>query len=528
MSSAFVKIFMTLRSITISRLLLFIAAILWFSSLFTPVFSFYNGKILQGYQVFLSGWLSPICFNFAWYANVFLIYAFFKLLFGKKASVSSIIAGIISLDTFRYIEYLADEGGGSFTLYGYGCGSILWFLSISLIITSAGFRKQEEKNYQKNCKLNRLSLAGIVLFTVILSSSIYFSIHDRMIANAFEKKRLKGIAFKRFKVCSAKDPIVLRPIKNFTTLELVCKSNKENLCDVRQLLTWGIPTVRYQNIDYSYEDNVNMRDLISVPSKGESSATLYVEETSVVTSFFLLDTTIITTIHAKLLDSDGNIVFDQIWKEGFECRDYCPQYDDCYPDKDTNPRKLLIEALNIVELSKKDKAYDAIKLKGKIIKFSQEGLPTEIILSKWKAENPNSKLPYKKMVFTANSNCPNDIDWGSYKSNNIGQPLTINKKSYYFNNNYDATCADKYIYLYKGSSSFNNYYLFIEKRYNSDLKFKNNYLININDIPEEAMNEKYLCDGYLRMESVNETKEAFYFDLVNKRTGEMLTIEAQK
>lgn len=513
-----------------SRILSVIAIVCWLFSLYLPALVFYSDQRLTGLEVLLSGWLSPLVGNIAWYANVFFIFASFRLQIGKKATISSIIAGILSVDTIRYTRHLLDEGGATTTLFGYGYGAVLWFIAISLIITSAGFRNQEErKKHQSVNKISKLLLTGCILLVIVLSASVYFSVQDKKNANLDEKERLKGMAFKRYEVCSAPEPIITNPIKNLKVLEVRCNGNSD-LCDIQQLLSWGVPIVRHQGHDYSYESGANNRDLVSIPIKGAASATLYIQEIPVFKksklSEFFMGRRVQDSIHAILEDSSGRIVFDQLWRGDFAYGRYCPEYDPLYPDVDSNPRSLLIRALNIVGLCENVK-NQSDSAKGKIVAFSDDGMTNEMIKSNWLKVHQDSKFPNNNFFLT---NCPDDIDCDG-SLNIVGRqlhPFMRDQKAYYLPFRY-ATCSDKYIYFYRGSSFHtNNYSLTIQKRNFTDFKLIGNYKIGIYDIPHQAMDPRFIRDNLLRMESIIETKEAFTFDLVNKRNGQKLNIETLK
>jgi len=348
------------------RIMTMFSGLFWCASLaMTGIALYSKQQRLLGVEILSMGWLSPLVLNFAWFSNLFILYAFFRLLKGKSATKSSIIAVILSLDTFRFNLYMLNEGGATTPVYGYGWGAVFWFISIALLLVAAGSiqiqDKQKEESISNNVWLKPL---GLFLFILIVSLSAYFSVNDRVIANSYERERLTGLAFKRGKVCSSPEPSVTEPILNFDgPLEVVIEKNavhaKYPFSRVEDLLRWGIPIVRVGSYDYSSSStvksygiggtgNINkstMREkLLPIKAVGEPAAILYVTEGRTPDGYT-------SSISAKLIESSTKrMVFNHTWtREDLPINHnyYCPDYHS-FPSLNKQPRLLLLEALRFV------------------------------------------------------------------------------------------------------------------------------------------------------------------------------------
>lgn len=325
-----------------------IAIVLWLCSLPLTGIDFYflmysKESSLAGYEILYQGWLSPLVGNFAWFANIFFLYGFFHLIAGGTAVKSTITAAILSFDTFRFDEYMMNEGGSTTPVYGYGWGAVLWFLSIFLLLAAAGKRQLELKDESKQVnEYEWLRPLGFFLLVATFGVVGYFSIHDRIIANTAESHRLSKIAFKRGQVCHTPEPTVIEPIRNFSgVLEVVMNTNKiprarYPFLQEKDLLSWGIPFVRYNFVDYSNKSNSENESLAS------PTAILYVDEDK-----------LYQTISAKLIEVGTNrTVFEQTWKRepmpDVNRNYYCPGYQS-FPNFDQQPRKLLMQGLGLTK-----------------------------------------------------------------------------------------------------------------------------------------------------------------------------------
>jgi hypothetical protein len=109
-----------------------VAMVLWICSLFLTGIALHHsaGERLPGWQILLTGWLSPLIGNFAWFSNVFFLYGYIRLLTGNSVKTTAIWATVLSMDMFLLSLYTMNEGGTQTIVYGYGWGAILWLLSI--------------------------------------------------------------------------------------------------------------------------------------------------------------------------------------------------------------------------------------------------------------------------------------------------------------------------------------------------------------------------------------------------------------
>lgn len=339
-----------------SSKLALIALAIWCASLpLTGIVLYSRQQHLGGLEILMMGWLSPIVLNFAWFANIAFAYAIFQLLREKAALKPSLLAAVLSLDTFRFDMFLLNEGGSATPVYGYGWGAILWFLSIFLLLNAAATREQEKEDSFPGAAvyvwLRPLSLA-LILLTVGTAS--VFAWRDRSAANSTESLRLTGIAFKRGEVCTSPVPAVTDPIHNFSgPLELVLEKNllhaKFPLGDMKYLLEWGIPIIRVGNVDYSRLATSKGYEVISRAASGPPSAVLYVTEGRTRDGYTY-------SIGAQLIESaTRRIVFDQTWRREhlpINHNYYCPDYQS-FPNDSEQPRRLLMESLTIPPLTSK-------------------------------------------------------------------------------------------------------------------------------------------------------------------------------
>lgn len=346
---------MMLSSKTLSQF----ALILWGLSLALTGFSFYSFQRppISGIYILGIGWLSPLLFNVAWFANIFFLYGIKRLISGKPAFFPAIFAVLFSLDLFRFERFPLNEAGSETPVYGYGWGAVLWLLSIAIMLAAAGsYRHESNENTIPKIWLKWLRPLGFVLFLTILGMSGYFYVTDREIANANELKRLEGIAFKRGKVCSDQTPTVGEPIANFTGTLLIIGDNFNGLryshFDIEELLRWGIPTIRFKGYDYYLrpdalaDDRITEEELVEVQSSGLPSAILEVSTEKTKQGRIL-------AINTKLTEASTNrLVFNQRWvREPVPSnggRYHCPDYNS-FPRKGEDPRRLVLEALRMQE-----------------------------------------------------------------------------------------------------------------------------------------------------------------------------------
>jgi hypothetical protein len=320
------------------------ALALWVCSLFlTGLVLYTRQEALSGLYILAIGWLSPLMLNFAWFANVFFLYSAFALFSGGIPIKASALAVLFSLDTVRFSHFLLNEGGATSPIFGYGWGAVLWFAAMFLMLAAVGARRRQLGEAR-----DWVQPTGFALVALMLGFVAYFSIHDRSVANPTEAQRLTGIAFKRGKACGADDPAVHVPIKRLVgPLEIVVPKNalyaRYPFAQVKSVLDWGVPRVRYENIDYSLVINdssvcVNLKNCKAIkgePSIGPPGAILYVSETY------------LQRISAKLVETETRrTVFEHTWTREDHPGIYCPAYHS-FPAATEQPRRLLMQALNI-------------------------------------------------------------------------------------------------------------------------------------------------------------------------------------
>jgi len=284
------------------------ALVLWCCSLFLPVFDMGGNNIWLGGEVLLFGWLGLVVITAGWYANIFFFWSFFRLWMAEKAPVASILlAVLLAFDSFRLTRMSTN---GHAHVYGYGWGMLLWFLAIFLLLAAVGKRRQELAGQNEN-GFEALFPAGLILCSLILSTWLYFAVHDRMIASPSEAERLadiRQIAFKRQTVCSAYYPAVADPIQKLSgSVEIVSAENGDKpgpikpFDDVGQLLYWGIPAIRFGDTDYSHGDGGT---ILAAPAVGQPAAILSADRRA-------NDSIVVRLVETK----NNRLVFEQAWEK---------------------------------------------------------------------------------------------------------------------------------------------------------------------------------------------------------------------
>lgn len=369
-----------------------VALAIWICSLpLTGLALYAKQEHMQGYSILLMGWLSPLVLNFAWFANLFFLYGILRLLYGSVPIASSILAALLSLDALRLQQLVLNEGGTTTPVYGYGWGVVLWFLSIFLMLAAVGIRRREASARTQEEKSQEWLLPlGVLLSVATLATVSYYSVHDRMVANPAETERLTNIAFKRGKVCSAHEPIVPDPLRQLRgPLEVVTEKkavySNYPFAQIKYLLAWGIPAVRFGKIDYSLIAQSGL--LTSEPAVGAPAATIYVTESY------------LRSIGAKLVETSTNrTVFDQTWEREshpVNTNFYCPDYHS-FPTAEQQPRKLLMQALNLHATGDKPDKSDAQigvgnRVDGVIIGRADVGITRKMKLAQLKDLNAAKK-----------------------------------------------------------------------------------------------------------------------------------------
>lgn len=328
-----------------ARQITLLALGLWvFSLFFSGLVLYYEQQHIAGFEILVTGWLSPLDGNFAWFANIFFLLCVFSLFIGRAPKICALIAALLSLDTFRYSMLTMNEGGHSTPIYGYGWGAIIWLISICVVFIAVGLRQCEiNKALDKKWQNKFFLFIGFILLFSTVGITSYHAYNDRAIANKSETTRLEAITFKRGTVCAVKGPFVYQPLVNFSgTLAVKVDKNVSHadypFSDVEQLLSWGIPKVRIGSTDYFYENSSGSPEIVSVQEYRKPEVTLYVNEIY------------LQAIRAVLVENKNNrVVFDQIWtweNHQINTRHFCPEYFS-HPKNDQQPRKLLMQALGL-------------------------------------------------------------------------------------------------------------------------------------------------------------------------------------
>jgi hypothetical protein len=322
------------RSDSWAKIISFCAFALWFSSLPFTVFLLENGEKWSGAAILLIGWLGILSLQFAWFANIFFLYACIKIHFGSKPVLwSVIIAIILSFDSFRLA---GPEMGSHSVIDGYGWGFVLWFSSLFMLVAAAGIQWVNDVHdlEMRNLNIKLLKLLGIIVVIFPLCLSLFLNYYDRSQGNSEEKTRLDRLAFKRSPVCTTEPPpYFAQPlITGSGPIEIRRLSSGNFLQDpfnsVAALLSWGIPIVRVNGRDFSYIKLGCERILTSYPVESSALAIIDINNETIV-----------------LREGEtGRVLFEQTWtKQG---RKFCPSFStSTSPREYEQPRKFIIEAL---------------------------------------------------------------------------------------------------------------------------------------------------------------------------------------
>lgn len=513
-----------------SRTLTVGALVLWCGSLaFTALVLYAKQQRLPAIEVLAFGWLSPLALNFAWFANPVFVVACLRLMQGKSAVTLSILAVVLSLDTFRFTTYLLDEGGATTPVYGYGWGAALWFSSFAVLLAAAGTR-QIETRLRTRITPSRSELLrpfGLVYCVVIAGTIAYFAASDRARANSVEKQRLAGLAFKRGPVCSVEPQKVSNPIRELGggALELkvsdgVYRSLAHPLNRPMELLSWGVPTVRVGGRDYSLEATEDGPLLTSLPWDAAASVLLTVEVTSQRP----------LAINATLSDPLTNRrVFERTWRyEAGDAR-LCPDYS-TFPREDEEPRKLLMEALSLLPAAQTAASAQKARSAG-------DNRVTAIV-EKITAGNrgDSSAVEIKPTRYggaafkqwVGNRNCPADVGWDGHGHGDsasrlgTGWPFMVGNKAFYpkAQGTYEAWCGEGDVYLFEGTARDGKYYLFLDKRRLPDFSRRWTGIAVIED-PSLATR-----DNVLKVRAVHESANGVFIETVHDDNGTIASLRA--
>jgi hypothetical protein len=513
-----------------ARLLGIISLVTWCCSLSLPGLSLYSeNKQLFGFEILLTGWLSPLMLNFAWFANIFFVFGLLKLLSGGAPSTSVLLAAILSIDTIRFDMYLLNEGGATTPIYGYGWGAVLWFVAIFTLLAAASLRERELSAIHSvpMQASGRHWLVGIVLAAVVLVGSSILSVHDHFVANVYESKRLTPlIAFKRTKVCDAPEPVAMEPLRNFSGILEVVSLEKKNsysmsrypFGQVKDLLEWGIPIVRVGNRDF-YLTSSPKPEVMSMAATGQPSAILTHGGENW------------TGITARLVDAaTERVIFDQTWSRenhgDINKYIYCPDYAS-FQSQDKQPRKLLLQALDLSDgksVKQPTVEYGIFpQVSGTVIAQKGGGKTLKMIVAeKYPGLSTGEAFRYHSHELI-NANCPTDVGWDMQEHNvsmNTGRPFKMAGVAHYLRPRYgvNAICGTGAVYIYQGTDSHDTYYLNIEKRSIPDF---HQIWAGIIVIPIATRR-----NDVLKVREIGSTSNGVTLELVNDDTGDILQVSA--
>ena len=522
----------------LSRVLTVLALSLWIGSLpLTGVVLTAGHTAVSGGKILLLGWTTLLYGNFAWFANLSFLLAAGRLLLGKEAVVPATFAVMLAIDTLRLSESFNLIGGGSSEVFGFGWGLVLWWTSLCIALTAAGVSTFELCQAEAAPRIGAvwISVIGIMLCAGMLGAVSKIARHDHMLANADEKTRLSGLAFKRAPVCSAIVPPVALPLMRdvgpveMKFSERLYGSPAAPFHSPRELLEWGISALRIEDRDYSLVAAGEAKMLTSVSALNPVAATLHI----VTTDFGGLQ-----GVSVKLqAQPSGRTVFEQSWKQEESRLRSCPEYAGS-PEKGQQPRKLLTEALTIEasaplllpyerDLVLANRADATVVLRGGI-DHAKVWPPFSPPPTSFNTQPTASESAYRR---TGNRKCPNGVGWATRdqfsnpKGLHLGWPFLVGDRAFFPElrgaaENRNATCAGDHVYLYSGFPRAGKYYLLIEKRMLSDFRRTWTGAILIADGIEAV------GPNGLRVDSVQENADGVTINVTEDQTGRSATVRA--
>ena len=461
--SGFVNMEYSLNNLKVIRMsykeLVAVSFAIWcLSLLFLGISTYSSEHQYYGYQILLFGWLSPLVFNFAWYANLFYLFGLISLARGKMPIGSPIIASVLSLDMFRYGEQLKDTGGSTIPVYGYGWGAILWLIAIYTLSIAAGKRGIEPESGYNEFDLRSARFLGVLLLSILVFGTFVLSVYQRIIANDDESELLYGVAFKRGFVCSRDNPEPVNPIQDFTgPLEIKHIGRAPSpFQHIKSQLLWGIPSIRVNKRDY-FLDVEDESFVISVEGQGSPQAILEVNRTSG------------KDIRMKLTEtSTSRQIVDFTWKHD-KSRFYCPTYS-TYTKFDVYPRRLLMEAIGIYE-SKPHRKKNFPKRKDRSVEGTIVGrTKIELISNAENVVQLSNGNAVVKDDMGLRMNCPENVGWKIKERNKLFPyevPFEIDGTYYHLDRrsklNY-VTCQQGSVYLYRIYSNKESHFIQLQNR----------------------------------------------------------------
>ena len=476
--------------------------VLWASSLLFPALVTYSGDSVSGAAILMMGWLAAFGLNFAWFANIFLLYVYVKLHSSRKPIVAVSITVLLALMTFLFNEVPLNEGGATSPVMGYGMGAMLWFLSIwvmtiAVVVTPPNTISQR-KNENAPLKLLAGAVIGIALPIVCVA---LIAQYGRYVANPAERVRLQSVVIKRGSVCSeevllASDPITHLEGPLEIRIQGAYSDGQYPFGDAKRLLGWGIPTLRMGSTDFSYEFVDDNALITSVDGSGPPAVVIDVttlrntsasdEENRTRRG---ADSGSDIGINIRMVEtSSDRVVFDQDWRydTGPGRRFKCPDYSS-FPGVNQEPRRVVMHALGLSGEQLYDETSQILDREGgwiqrvtlNVTERRLGGITREMKNARWKESN-GVGFPPRWYYF---ENCPDNIVQSADRETVLqfsGLDLKREGKSYYLDKSpreSKVVCDDSHSYTYVGTQNRDGYEISIRQRRLHD--FRINWTANL-------------------------------------------------
>jgi len=119
-----------------TRVLVYLGLLCFVVSLFQTVL-FTSGDDIQGYWVFILGWMGIVIFQLSWFANPLNLLALLLLLKRPRLSfLLSILAFVLASQTLSFSEIPIGLHANKIYIKELGLGFYFWYLSQGLILLS--------------------------------------------------------------------------------------------------------------------------------------------------------------------------------------------------------------------------------------------------------------------------------------------------------------------------------------------------------------------------------------------------------
>lgn len=400
--------------------LAWIALGLWLVSLALPAFEPRLGDdIYYGWAVLLLAWLPPG--TLAWSANVFFLVAVAKLVRGRPATRSALLAALLSLTTFVVDAFPAGSSGGTVRIYGYSWGALLWFLAIFVLLAAAFTLpsrfslwppRRQRLVYTNDPYVRRLRLSVVPLL-VLLATFAVLGMADRAAANEEERQRLRAVMFKQGAVCTTAQATVGAPLTDIAVAPLLMDLKDggspyalRSYKRIRDWLALGLSSVRYNGYDYAAVATEPEGVLVvATQAQGPIAGTLNVD--------IVLGESARGGVRVALTDQEGRLVFDQTWRQE-KSGALCPDYTFETFDADAEPLRTIRAGLGLrgIAPAHRPPATEPTLI-GSIIGPGTAVEPRFDRLAHWRSENPQARgaIPMVPRAISHAEGCPSDHGW---------------------------------------------------------------------------------------------------------------------